>query len=448
MAQVQIDEAKFRDIFENPTIARMLREVNPTEFEHFVAYVFKQAGFSVEYTGNQHGPGLDLKVFMGGPLRAGVQVKHFVPDHRVSAPEVVNLRGGLPELDGVVGYFVTTSSFGEMALKEARSGRRIWPIDGDHLLRYITYVRGSRTPQGQTADAGASLAAYSLAPIMPDAFFAADEMAWRPTSQTKVLALANHKGGVGKTTTAVNLAFGLAGQGHQVLLVDMDAQANLTHTLAHPQADKVAPLHLGDYFARRRPLADLVRQTQFPNVWLIPSDNELTLSDTGVAAGPDAELRFARDLHAPDIVPPPNLDKRPFDWIILDTGPSMGFFTRAALLASRDVLMPISAGVFASWGESQLRQTIGTMQALAGRPIDLLGSVITQWKNDATSRQFLAQVATTMPVLGEKVPLDKSHIEKVHFETGRGKKKTIFDYRSPAADAYLTVIEEVLNRVH
>jgi hypothetical protein len=77
-----------------------------------------------------------------------------------------------------------------------------------------------------------------------------------------------------------------------------------------------------------------------------------------------------------------------------------------------------------------------------------LGSVITQWKNDALSRQFLAQIAQTMPVLGDKVPLDKSHIEKVHFETGRGKKKTIFDYRSPAADAYLTVIEEVLKRVH
>jgi cellulose biosynthesis protein BcsQ len=372
MAQVQIDEAKFRDIFGEPSIERMLTEMGDTEFEHFIAYVFRQGGFSVEYTGNQHGPGLDLKVFMGGPLRAGVQVKHFVEGHKVSTPEVVNLRGGLPEQNGVVGYFVTTSSFVDMALTEAKSGRRIWPIDGAHLLRYITYIRGSRPQVGSDQDTGSSLSAYTLAPITPDAFFAADEPIWRPTSQTKVLALANHKGGVGKTTTAVNLAFGLAGQGYQVLLVDMDAQANLTRTLAHPQADKVVPLHLGDYFARRHSLADLVRQTQFPNVWLIASDNELTLSDTGVAAGPDAELRFARDLHAPDIVPPPNLDKRPFDWIILDTGPSMGFFTRAALAASRDVLMPIAAGVFASWGESQLRQTIGTMQALAGRPIDLL----------------------------------------------------------------------------
>jgi len=448
MAQVQIDEARFQDIFGEPSIERMLTELDDTEFEHFVAYVFRQAGFAVEYTGNQHGPGLDLKIFMGGPLKAGVQVKHFVESHRITGHDVVHLRGGLPELEGVVGYFVTTSSFLNTALKEAKNGRRIWPIDGDHFRRYITYVRGSRTTQGQNADAGSSLAAYSLAPITPDAFFDADKPIWRSTAQTKVLALANNKGGVGKTTTAVNLAFGLAGQGHQVLLVDLDAQANLTRTLAHPQADKVTSLHLGDYFACRRPLADLVRQTQFPNVWLIPSDNDLTLTDTGVAAGPDAELRFARDLHAPDIVPPPNLDTRAFDWIILDTGPSMGFFTRSALAASHYVIMPIAAGVFASFGPDQLRHTIGTMQALVGRPIDLLGSVITQWKNDALSRQFLTQVEATIAVLGEKVPMDKSHIDKVHFETGKGRKRTIFDLRSPAAAAYLKVIEEVLNHVH
>jgi chromosome partitioning protein len=447
MGQVHGDETKFQSIFDNPTINRMLGEIGDTEFEHFIGYVFRQAGFSVEHTGNHRGPGLDLKVLVNGVVKAGVQVKHKLESRLIPVGDVVHLQGGVAKTPGAVGYFVTTSSFQYLAFKEAADGPRIWLIDGAHLIRYIDYIRGSRPIRALNEEEGNSLSAYTLAPIAPDAFFTADEATWRSPSQTRVLTLANHKGGVAKTTTAVNLAFGLAGQGQQVLLVDMDGQANLTSLLPNPQAEKAETSDLSDYFAGRRKMSALVQQTEFPNVWLMPSSTKLTLSDTGVAAGPDAELQFAMDIHSPAIAPPSNVDARPFDWIIIDTGPSMGFFTRASLAASHYAIMPAAPGVFASKGSDLLKRTIGTMEALVGRPISLLGSVITLWTNDAMSRQFVNEVKATLPVLGDEVPFDRSHIERAHFDTGAGKQKMLFDRRGPAATAYLSVIREVRKHV-
>jgi len=264
------------------------------------------------------------------------------------------------------------------------------------------------------------------------------------------LTVANHKGGVGKTTSALNLAFGLAALDQQVLLVDMDAQANLTRDLPS-QAPDATPAHIGAYFARKRQLADLIRQTQFKRVWLIPSDNALTRSDEGIAAGPGAELRFVRDLHAPGVAPPMSLDARPFDWIIIDTGPSMGLFTRSALAASHCVLMPVAPGVFADQGADLLVATVETMQALINRPIRILGCLITQWQDNALNNSLLAAfrtqlVSSGLTVLDTKIEFDKQNIEKAHLESGQGQRKTLFSHHktSKAAKGYAQALEEVL----
>lgn len=447
----------FARLFDAPTIEGMLA-LSPYEFEDFVGYVFERAGFIVEDTATQFGPGLDLKLYtMPTPvkrLHSGVSVKQFPASTKVTAPDVVKLKGGLATIGGVSGYMVTTSTLNEPAEAQAKKAPQVWPINGEHLVRYITYVRGSRS----AVDPTTLIAESPLAPIPPEALLVADGLERRPQATTKVLTVANHKGGVGKTTTALNLAFGLAGQDKQVLLVDMDPQRNLTKALPNPQAQHATPGHIGEYFAGKRSLQELVRPTEFKRVWLIPSDTELTKEDRGVAAGPLAELRVVRDLHSPDLVPPPVLDKRPFDWIILDTGPSMSYFTRTALAASHYVLMPIEPGAFADLGLAQLRETIVTMQALIGATsaetsITLLGCLVTQWREDKLNTQLLASVIRELDgagvtLLKTRIPLDKSHIEKAHIETGQGKKKTLFDHKSAAAREYLAAIEEVLSHVN
>jgi chromosome partitioning protein len=149
-------------------------------------------------------------------------------------------------------------------------------------------------------------------------------------------------------------------------------------------------------------------------------------------------------------MPPQVLDARPFDWIIIDTNPHMGLFTRSALAASHSVIVPVSPSVFADQGTELLTETVSTMVALTGRPISILGFLVTQWKEDALNKDLLAKFAgrvatTNLRFFKTRVPLDKSNIEKAHIETGLGKKKSLFDRKSAAAQAYTAVVDEVFN---
>jgi chromosome partitioning protein len=456
MGQLPGQPPNFAGIFAAPTIGSMLK-LTSHEFEHFVAYVFEQAGYVVEDVAGQYGRGMDLKLYtdklLPQNLKAGVSAKRFTPpDEVVTGPQTMLFHGALRDV--MPGYTVTTSGFNRPALDEAEKAPRIWQIDGDHFLRYITYVRGTRSAEVEDQEPDKRLHTNPAAPIPPEVMFAADEIQRRPPQQTKILTVANHKGGVGKTTTALNLAFGLAVQDQQVLVVDMDAQANITRVLP-PRATNGAAYHIGHYFKRQQSLDSLVRQTQFDRVWLIPSDNSLVQSDAGIAAGPGAEVRFVRDLHAAGIMPPPLLDTRPFDWIILDTGPSMGLFTRAAIAASHYVLMPIEPGVFTDLGANLLVETVAAMSALMGAPISILGSLVTQWKQDALHESLLATATTNLdavgiPLFNTRIFLDENNIEKAHLEAGEGQRRTLFSHhkRSKAALGYAAAVGEVLSHVN
>lgn len=455
-------EADYAGLFAEPSLDCMLApQLTPHQFEHFVKYVFEQAGYFVEDAAGQYGQGIDLRLFTGPAhartLCAAVSVKLFTPPAQVTGPQVALFQGNLGHIGSIPGYVVTTSDFNRFAKDAASQSPRIWLIDGEHLIRYIDYVRGTRSVDaaGQS-EPDVRLRDAPLAPVAPEVLLAADDIARRPPRETTVLTLANNKGGVGKTTTALNIAFALARpepeSNQQVLLVDLDPQANLTRALP-PKSPSGTQLHLGDYFAGRCKLPELIRQTRFDRVWLIPSHNALALRDRGVSAA-ETILRFVRDLHAEDTVPPKVLDTRPFDWIIIDTGPSMGLFTRAALAASHDVLMPVAPGAFADMAPDLLVRTVHAMEALTGAHITILGSLLTQWKGDRLQEDLWVKAKSELDGQGiapfeVMIPDDQTNIERAHLESGSGAKKMLFSHhkKSKAAQAYEKALQELLKHV-
>jgi chromosome partitioning protein len=150
------------------------------------------------------------------------------------------------------------------------------------------------------------------------------------------ICIANHKGGVGKTTTAVNLAAGLARLNQRVLLIDLDGQANATYALS----GRVHPVpSIYDVLVGEHKLETIIWQSNEENVWLAPGDGRLQNIDVELAARPGREWKLARALNGQD-----------FDYILLDTPPALGVLTQNALAASDSVLIPVALTEFSLIG--------------------------------------------------------------------------------------------------
>src|SRR5262249_24244656 len=151
MPQLQGPIPNFAGLFDKPSIQRMLDELTDHQFEHFVKYVLEQAGYDVEDAAGQYGQGLDLKLRTGPAharvLAAGVSVKQFTPPALVTGPQVTLFQGSLGHIGNALGYVVTTSEFNRPARDAANQPPHVWLIDGEHFVRYITYVRGTRAAE-------------------------------------------------------------------------------------------------------------------------------------------------------------------------------------------------------------------------------------------------------------------------------------------------------------
>lgn len=250
-----------------------------------------------------------------------------------------------------------------------------------------------------------------------------------------VISIANQKGGVGKTTTAINLSAALANAGQRVLLIDLDPQGNsslsfLDHTnIEHSIYDLLTETNVS--------AETILKQTSVPNLSIIPSRINLAKFESKLIGEFDAPFRLKDRIDGLTKV---------FDFIVIDTPPTLGLITVNALVASDYVLVPIQPSYFALEGTDDLLETVEKVKARPNPRLQVLGVVITLLdKRTTLAKDIQEQIRA---VFGEKV-FSTVISKSVRLEESPAYKETIFTFAPTSSGAveYSNLCSEVMSRV-
>ncbi len=251
----------------------------------------------------------------------------------------------------------------------------------------------------------------------------------------KVLAIANQKGGVGKTTTAINLATSLALSGHRVLLVDVDPQGNLTSGVGR-KGERAEAGTIYEALLTDAPPEGFLLSTQVDNLSLIPADRNLTGAEIELVSVPAREHRLRRVLDPL---------RAQFDLIFIDCPPSLGLLTLNALVAADAVLIPLHCEYFALEGLADL---VGTMRRVRGSlnpSLDIEGVLLTMYDDRTNLGQLVARDVREFfkdKVFNTIIPRNV----RLGEAPSHGMPAVLYDARSRGAAAYVALAKEMLAR--
>jgi len=250
----------------------------------------------------------------------------------------------------------------------------------------------------------------------------------------RILAISNQKGGVGKTTTAVNLSAALAKNGQRVLVVDLDPQGNASSGLGYPRS--VITMGIYDALLEYRDLDSVLMPTETDRLHLIPASRDLVGAEIELVDEPARERRLRKVL---------NRVRDDYDWIIIDCPPSLGLLTVNALTASDSVLIPLQAEYYAMEGLGELLRTIAAVRKSLNPDLVREGIVLTMVDGrNNLCREVVAQTRELFEgeVFETSIPRNVRLGEAPSF----GKSIVEYDPRSAGARAYIKLAKELVNR--